>query len=154
MDNLENGKKKVTVQQESHQASDQSAVIGVALAGAISVAVAEGPFTLWSTIIGIMLLIILIAYSTEKSTNWFKCLAFGAVAAFCTILILGVNIENYTNSKGIELGEYVFKMWCILSVASTFIVWCIRKNINKLIFNKIKTLGSNILMLKNKDLNR
>lgn len=69
-------------------------VLGIVVAGAVSITVGQGPFTLWSTILGLVLLAVLFANGRPSGRSWTQCIVFGTVFAFCLLLVAGVAL-NY-----------------------------------------------------------
>ena len=84
-------------QERSSTSQVHASVAGVALAGALTLAVGEGPWDLWSTMVGVMLIVILWAFVdrsklTGPSNEW-EAAAFSLVFGLCIVLILGFAVE-------------------------------------------------------------
>lgn len=73
------------------RATHDAAVIGVVLAGVLASFVIPGPFDWGSTLIGVILLLVLVAYGgVPRGTGaGRRGLGMAAAAAFCLVLVLG-----------------------------------------------------------------
>ncbi len=85
----------VTSQRNSVQQvelSQDATLIGVAVAGIISVVISEGEWDLFDTMVGLALLLVLLAYGKFRrevvGSPW-EAAAVGAVFAFCVVLMVG-----------------------------------------------------------------
>ncbi len=77
----------------NNASTEQSALLGVALAGAISVAAADGNFDLWDSIVGVSLLVILWAFDHHPDGSWKVGFAFASVYGLCWVITVGVVID-------------------------------------------------------------
>ncbi|HKP52183.1 MAG TPA: hypothetical protein VJ183_05980 [Chloroflexia bacterium] len=77
----------------NNASSEQSALLGVALGGTISVAAADGNFDLWDSIVGISLLVILWAFDHHPDGSWKVGLAFASVYGLSWVITVGVLID-------------------------------------------------------------
>jgi hypothetical protein len=100
-------------QQPTTWAVDQAALLGVILIGVLTVAVGPGPFTFLSTAIGLTLLIALAAFGSVNGRSRGKRLGVAAAVGLCTVLTIGVVVEQLYNIKdppGSQT-EYVRDLW-------------------------------------------
>ena len=119
---------------ETNSNSEQSALLGVILAGTISVFIDDGPFNFWSALIGVLLVIILLAYDNKKDLNYLKNLAFGAVLSFCLLMIVaGILYEIFTEYTDLLYVKPEYKCYtAIFWISSTLLITffrCISLNI-------------------------
>jgi multisubunit Na+/H+ antiporter MnhB subunit len=75
------------------QAVDSAALAAAALAGALSVFSAPGPYVPLNAIVGLTLLIIVLAYELRRDRTNFQNVAFGAVCGLCSLLVVGFVAE-------------------------------------------------------------
>jgi uncharacterized membrane protein len=74
--------------------TDQAALVGVALAGALATTLSPGLYGWFSTVVGVTLLLVLLAYYRPTSPySVRKSAALGAVSGICVILALGWLIQ-------------------------------------------------------------
>lgn len=73
--------------------SDQTALLGVVLAAALTVFVVPGAWGWISCCLGVTLLLIIVAYDCEEDKSWLHLLAFSAVFGMCFLLATGVFLE-------------------------------------------------------------
>jgi hypothetical protein len=78
------------VEQVGPQRSQQLTILEIIFAGAITAILAGGVFTLWTTMVGITLLLALHAYDTKADFSRAQSAAFSAVWALSVILTIGV----------------------------------------------------------------
>ncbi len=72
-------------------------VIGVAIAGIVSVVVTEDQWDLFDSMVGLVLLLVLLAYGRfrrEVVASPWEAAAVGAVWAFCVVLVFGLAIDQ------------------------------------------------------------
>lgn len=78
-------------------AGHDATVVGVAIAGIVSVVVSEDEWDLFDSMVGLTLVFVLLAYGRFRrevvSSRW-EAVAVGAVWAFCVVLVFGVLIED------------------------------------------------------------
>jgi hypothetical protein len=72
------------------QRSQQLTILEIIFAGAIAAILTGGLFTLWTTMVGITLLLALHAYDAKADYSWVQGAAFSAVWALSVILATGV----------------------------------------------------------------
>lgn len=77
----------------NNQPIDSAALAGAILAGALAVFIEPGPFDVLNVVIGITLLTILYAYELNRPRTDAQSVAFGAVCAFCILLVVGFLAE-------------------------------------------------------------
>jgi hypothetical protein len=95
--------------------AERAALLGIALAGAISVAVSSDRFDLWDTIVGITLVLILLTYDTRKPTQQIERYAFGAVYALCGLLIFGILLEYVASTLSWRGDLLALILWLVAS---------------------------------------
>ncbi len=78
------------VQQVGPQRTQQLTILEIVFAGAIAAILTGGIFTLWTTMVGVTLLLALHAYDARSDFSWIQSAAFSAVWAFSVILSIGV----------------------------------------------------------------
>ncbi len=72
------------------RANDHVTLLGVALAGAVSMAAGEGDWQATSSLIGGTLILILVTYEPPGvGGNWLRGVSWGAVLGLCLILVAG-----------------------------------------------------------------
>jgi hypothetical protein len=85
----------MTSQPTETTTNERAQILAVALAAAVAIVVGEGPFSLWSTVTGSMLLLFLLSYPIPrehgKTTEHY---AIGAVFGLCFLLMIGF-LLNY-----------------------------------------------------------
>ncbi|HEU5433984.1 MAG TPA: hypothetical protein VFU81_20105 [Thermomicrobiales bacterium] len=72
--------------------SQDATLVGVAVAGIISVVISEGAWDLFDSMVGLALLLVLLAYGKfrrEVVRSPWEAIAVGAVFAFCIVLMVG-----------------------------------------------------------------
>jgi hypothetical protein len=116
----------------NNASSEQSALLGVALAGAISVAAADGNFDLWDTIVGVSLLVILWAFDHHPDGSWKVSLAFASVYGLCWVITVGVvidaSIEPDTSQPPFTLEALLsIAVWIFLTLVITIWRWWKRR---------------------------
>jgi hypothetical protein len=109
---------------------DPAALLGVALAGALSTTVGDGSYTLGSAAIGITLLLLLHTFDTKSDTDVYKqsgsrrylsssFWTFGAVWALCFMLVIAPGIEwlngNY-GAKESSVDPSYLPLWLLFTV--------------------------------------
>jgi hypothetical protein len=99
----------------------QITLLSIALTGAISVAMGSGKFTVWSTIVGLMLLFILLAYYFKLKTKFFKYLAFSSVFSFCLLIVFGLLLNYLCNQY------LVFLIWLIITSIACLIMYIYKR---------------------------
>lgn len=67
-------------------ASADLAVIGIALAGIVTVADSETDWTLWDSMIGALLLLVLYGFASGRYAAQREAVAFAAVAGFAVVI--------------------------------------------------------------------
>jgi hypothetical protein len=83
--------------------SQDATLVGVAVAGIISVVISEGEWDLFDSMVGLALLLVLLAYGKfrrEVVNSPWEAIAVGAVFAFCVVLLVGpliAVIPNWTH---------------------------------------------------------
>jgi|GEM_PF-5788639 len=105
----------------NNASSEQSALLGVALAGAISVAAADGNFDLWDSIVGVSLLVILWAFDHHADGNWKVGLAFASVFGLCWVIAVGVVIDAAIEPDTSQ-PPYTLEAWLSIAVWIVFTV--------------------------------
>ena len=102
-------------------------VIGVAIAGIVSVVVTEDDWDLFDSMIGLTLILVLLAYGRFRrevvASRW-EAVAVGAVWAFCVVLVLGPVIDEVQGwlgwPRGAQAGGGLAGFWfCAVWVACT-----------------------------------
>lgn len=81
------------------ESSNWLSVAGVLIGGVISVTLSEGHFTLWSTLIGMILVAFLIDTTTSDQRD---SASFVLTLAFCIIMVFGLVADAIINSFGFE----------------------------------------------------
>lgn len=67
---------------------ESATLLGVALAGAVTVVLTEGTFDLWDSLVGIILGIMLLTYDNYQDDSLKESLAFAAIYSINVVLIL------------------------------------------------------------------
>jgi hypothetical protein len=110
------------------EARHDATLIGVALAGIISVLVTEDEWDLFDSMVGVVLLLVLLAYGKfrrEAVGSRLEAAAVGAVFAFCAILVIGVVIDQFARwlgwppeplARGALDGFWFVAVWLVLTV--------------------------------------
>ena len=69
-------------------------LLGVALAGAIAIVIGGGTFNFWTSLVGLVLVLVLIGHgSNPEGLSPRQNLAFSAVFALCVIQVFGILID-------------------------------------------------------------
>ncbi len=105
---------------------DSAALLAAAIAGALALMLLR-PFDWLSSIGGLTLLLILLAYDREGYRTVFQSLAFSAVCGFCLMLAASIVFRLLTGSPELQNGQgQVFDEWLPLTWAgATLILWVI-----------------------------
>lgn len=83
----------------------------VALAGTIVLSTSDGNFDLWTTMVGIALVLVLHAYDPEDDADWWsRSAAFSAVWALCVVLIAGFFLDFLSNEDAADVACWVVLM--------------------------------------------
>ncbi|MEW5930927.1 MAG: hypothetical protein AB1941_25980 [Gemmatimonadota bacterium] len=82
---------KPTPNEQIPTPTEQAELFGVTLAAVVAIVVGDGPFGLWGTVTGIILMSFLIGYRlhSQAASCPLTSFAFGGVFALCGILIAG-----------------------------------------------------------------
>ena len=72
---------------------DAAALSGATLAAVVTVYIPKGPFGWISGIVGLVLLLILVSYESERPRTQLQSLALGAVCGLSSLLIVGLVAE-------------------------------------------------------------
>jgi hypothetical protein len=75
------------------QTIDSAALAGAAIAGALTVFSAPGPYVPLNGVVGLTLLILLLTYEPRRYRSDWQNLAFGGVCALCALLVVGFVTE-------------------------------------------------------------
>lgn len=67
---------------------ESATLLGVALAGAITVVLTEGTFDLWDSLVGMILGIMLLTYDNYQDSSFRESLAFASIYSINLVLIL------------------------------------------------------------------
>ncbi len=105
--------------------NNYSALLGVALAGAITVTQTNGKFDLWDSMLGLVLLSILIAFDDYKGDSRKIRFAHSNVWSLCTILCIGIFLDLLIAEKmicgfkisGREYNGLILLIWMLISYA-------------------------------------
>ncbi|MBI1225884.1 MAG: hypothetical protein GC192_11670 [Bacteroidetes bacterium] len=98
-----------------NQRSNEGTMLGIALAGIITIMTADGPYTLLNIVVSLTLLICLHAYhDLEDDDTILKRLAFGATWALSSISMIGFILQliSYEDNSTLVLSLY----WLIVTV--------------------------------------
>ncbi len=99
-------------------ASSDLAVIGIALAGIVTVADNESDWTLWDSMIGVLLLLVLYGYASGRYGERREAVAFAAVAGFAFVITIAPLVAWALPDGLAERGVFVV-LWVIASAAAT-----------------------------------
>ncbi len=99
-------------QSREGQRIDPAALLGVALAGAVTMTLGEGEWELWSSFIGLTLLLVLHAYHGIPRRRSAQSAAFGAVWGLCFNLVIGVVLEVMFDLGPYEQRRLAFSLGC------------------------------------------
>jgi hypothetical protein len=77
---------------------DPAALAAAALAAAISAISPPGPYSPYSIVIGLTILFLIFAYDVDPDRTIGQSLAFSAVCALISLLVLGYPLEYYYSS--------------------------------------------------------
>lgn len=92
------------------------------LAGALALMLLPGPFTWLTSVGGVTLLLILLAYDQEGHRSFFQSLAFSAVVGFCVVL---ASVIVFQLSMGITAADKRFsEEWMPLIWAAATAIFC------------------------------
>ena len=93
------------------------AVIGIALAGIVTVADSETDWTLWDTMIGALLLLVLYGYASGRYAAQREAVAFAAVAGFAVVIAVAPLIVWALPNDRAEQGA-IAVLWIVASLAA------------------------------------
>lgn len=85
--------------------SEEAQVLAVALAAAVAIVVGEGPFSLWSTVTGCMLLLFLWSFPISYNHNRVEQFAIGAVFSLCVLLAFGFLLNYVPDDANLAFTE-------------------------------------------------
>jgi hypothetical protein len=85
----------------NHDRQDFMTLLGIVIAGVVTVASQSGPFTLWETMIGFILFDLLLCIDSTGFRTIREKIAFGATAGFCLTITAGFFIQ-----MGLDKLEY------------------------------------------------
>ncbi|RLB79412.1 MAG: hypothetical protein DRH17_13835 [Deltaproteobacteria bacterium] len=88
---------------------NKTGFIGVTLAASVAIVVGEGPFSLWSSITGIVLLLFLHASHLrfKKETPKVELLAYGAVWSLCFLLVIGFLLNYIRDERVLQISQQI-----------------------------------------------
>jgi uncharacterized membrane protein len=110
-------------------------VIGVAIAGIVSVVVTEDQWDLFDSMVGLVLLLVLLAYGRfrrEVVASPWEAAAVGAVFAFCAVLVFGLAIDHiqswlrwpgFAQTNRAFEGFWFCAVWLLLTVIFALILY-------------------------------
>ncbi|MEV4711271.1 hypothetical protein [Micromonospora sp. NPDC049374] len=106
----------MTERPEAH--SDHVAILGVALAATVSIAAAEGPWEPLETIVGIVLVLVVVAFHDRpggqgRGEGWARQAVLASVLALCCCLIVAWPLQ----SIGLDVYWFLPGTWLLAAVA-------------------------------------
>jgi hypothetical protein len=106
---------------------DSLTLVLAALAGALALTQISGPFAWMSSIAGLALLLILLAFDQEGYRTVFQSLAFSAVCGFCTAIAAGILFQLLANHGEVHLanGQWASGYLPLTCAFATAIFWAI-----------------------------
>lgn len=72
---------------------DPAALAAASLASAVSTLAQSGPYTLVTSVLGITILLLVLAYDIDPHRNWFQSVAYSCVSGLTTLLAVGYLLE-------------------------------------------------------------
>lgn len=93
------------------------AVIGIALAGIVTVANSEDDWSLWDTMTGAVLLLVLYGYASGRYATQREAVAFAAVAGFAFVITIAPFVAWLVPSGLAERGAFVV-LWVLASAVA------------------------------------
>lgn len=107
----------------SEELISKMTLVGVAIADVLVVVFNSGVFTLWSTLVGVVLLLLLLSYSKHGDTTQthIEHVLSSAVFVLSSLLLLGWLVEPLYQFLG--LGRYVLSLPIIGSLSVTWAVF-------------------------------
>lgn len=100
----------------------QITLTSIVLTGAITVAMSSGKFTVWSTIIGIILLLILMVYYFKVKNKFFRYLTLGSIITFCLVIAFGFLLNCILDREWL-----IFGIWAIISLFIALLVYLYKR---------------------------
>lgn len=98
---------------------ESATLLGVALAGAVTVVLTEGTFDLWDSLVGIILGIMLLTYDNYQDDSLKESLAFAAIYSINVVLILfGFGFYDFWESMMPSIREDILGvlLWGVITL--------------------------------------
>ena len=80
------------------------ALLAIAVGATAQLTVSEGPFSLWSSTVGLLLLVSIAAYRKEIGYTPLATLAFSLITGYVLLFTLGIGIDYATAENAAVLG--------------------------------------------------